>query len=66
MALEELRLYFQTHGDYKQRPSGWLLKVLRQGRQCTGVAKEEPKQHDFEFAEDRGAARYIADSHLCI
>ena len=41
MVLEECRLYYQEHSEYKQRPTRWMRNVQRQGRHCSAIVKKE-------------------------
>jgi len=41
MVLEDYRLYYQEHSEYKQRPTRWMRNVQRQGRHCSAIVKKK-------------------------
>jgi hypothetical protein len=55
MVLEECRLYYQEHSEYKQRPTRWMRNVQRQGRHCSAIVKKEAI--DWKAEEDEQMSR---------
>ena len=48
MVLEDYRLYYQEHSEYKQRPTRWMRNVQRQGRHCSAIVKKEAIDWEVE------------------